>query len=77
MDASVASASTTMAAAAKQRILSTLQAACDQSIQGFEKAYRITFFAAIGALILGAFLPGWPRKWGGRGSMQGPMPAAD
>jgi DHA2 family multidrug resistance protein len=76
VDASVASASTAMAAAAKQRILSTLKAACDQSIQGFEKAYRITFFAAVGALILGAFLPGWPRKWGGRGSMQG-MPAAD
>lgn len=77
VDASVASASTAMAAAAKTRILSTLKAACDQSIQGFEKAYRVTFFASIGALILGAFLPGWPRKWGGRGSMQGPMPAAD
>ena len=74
--ASLASLSTATAAAAKTKILSTLQLACDQSIQGFENAYRITFFAAIGALILGAFLPGWPRKWGGRGSPAS-MSAAD
>jgi len=66
----------TAAAAAKTRILSTLQTACAQSIRGFENAYRITFFAAIGALILGALLPGWPGKWSGRGS-PGSMPAAD
>ncbi len=48
--------------------------ACDVSMSGFEKAYRFTFFASIGALIVGAFLPGWPGKWGGRGSMQAPMP---
>jgi len=75
-DASLASLSASAAAAAKTKILSTLKLACDQSIQGFENAYRITFFAAIGALILGAFLPGWPRKWGGRGSAA-PVPAAD
>jgi EmrB/QacA subfamily drug resistance transporter len=74
--ASFASLSGPMAEAAKAKILSTLRTACDQSIQGFENAYRITFFAAIGALILGALLPGWPRKWGGRGSAA-PMPAAD
>jgi DHA2 family multidrug resistance protein len=76
VDTSLASLSSTAAAAARMKILSTLKLACDQSIQGFENAYRITFFAAIGALILGAFLPGWPRKWGGRGS-PAPMPAAD
>jgi hypothetical protein len=65
-----------MVGAAKAQILSTLKSACAQSIQGFENAYRITFFAAIGALILGAFLPGWPRKWGGRGS-PAPIPVAD
>ena len=75
-DASFVSLSTAAAAAARTKILSTLQLACDQSIQGFENAYRITFFAAIVALILGAFLPGWPRKWGGRGSPAS-MPAAD
>jgi MFS transporter len=77
VDASLASLSAATAAAAKAKILSTLQVACAQSIKGFETAYRLTFFASIGALILGAFLPGWPGKWGGRGSMQEPMPAAD
>jgi DHA2 family multidrug resistance protein len=76
VDASLASLSASMASAAKARILSTLQTACTQSIKGFENAYRITFFASISALILGAFLPGWPGKWGGRGS-PAPMPAAD
>ena len=73
---SLASLSGPAAAAAKAKILSTLQVACNQSIQGFENAYRITFFAAIGALLLGAFLPGWPRKWGGRGS-PATIPAAE
>ncbi|HSJ88003.1 MAG TPA: DHA2 family efflux MFS transporter permease subunit [Anaerolineales bacterium] len=72
--AQLASLSGPVADAAKTKIISTLQVACDQSIQGFEKAYRLTFFAAIGALIIGAFLPGWPGKWGGRGSMQTPAP---
>jgi DHA2 family multidrug resistance protein len=56
--------------AAKAKILSTLQLACDQSMQGFDAAYKLTFFASIAALILAAFLPGWPGKWGGRGSTQ-------
>ena len=59
---------------AKAKILSTLNLVCDSSIQGFENAYNLTFYAAIGALIVGAFLPGWPQKWGGRGSMQAPAP---
>ena len=60
--------------AAKAQILSGLQDACEASMHGFENAYRLTFFAAVGALIVGAFLPGWPGKWGGRGSMQTPAP---
>jgi len=35
-------------------------------VAGFEKAYTLTFFAAILALLLGLMLPGWPRKWAGR-----------
>jgi len=50
---------------------------CDASMQGFEHAYRLTFFASIGALIIGAFLPGWPGKWSGRGSMQAAIPGGD
>ena len=59
--------------AAKAKILSTLQLACDQSMQGFDAAYQLTFYASIAALIMAAFLPGWPGKWGGRGSTPIPM----
>ena len=62
-----------MADAAKSKILAGLKIACDESMLGFEAAYRITFFASIGALILAVFLPGWPGKWGGRGSTQTPV----
>jgi hypothetical protein len=58
-------------------MLAALNQACDQSMQGFEAAYRITFYASIGALILAFFLPGWPGKWGGRGSIQGQAPPGD
>lgn len=74
LDASLASLPAATVAAAKAKILSTLQLACDESMNGFENAYRLTFFASIGALILGAFLPGWPAKWGGRGSTQPAAP---
>jgi len=75
VDSTLASLSAAQAGAAKAKILSTLKLACDSSIQGFENAYNLTFFAAIGALIIGAFLPGWPGKWGGRGSMQSSAPS--
>jgi hypothetical protein len=51
-----------------------IKQACDSSMRGFENAYRLTFFASVLALIVGAFLPGWPGKWGGRGSTQGAVP---
>jgi EmrB/QacA subfamily drug resistance transporter len=43
-----------------------LDTACTESIAGFERAYRLTFEAALIALLLGALLPGWPGKWAGR-----------
>jgi len=73
--ASLASMSASAAEAVKAKILSGLKLACDQSMQGFEAAYLITFYASIGALILALFIPGWPGKWEGRGSTQGPPPA--
>jgi DHA2 family multidrug resistance protein len=63
-----------MSADVKAKIVAGLQTVCDQSMQGFENAYRLTFYASIGALFLALFLPGWPGKWGGRGSTQGPPP---
>ena len=74
VNASLASLPAPTVAAAKNKILSALEGACDASMNGFENAYRLTFFAAIAALIIGAFLPGWPGKWGGRGSTQAPAP---
>ena len=75
--ASLASLPQSAFEAAKTKILSMLQLACDQSIQGFDAAYQLTFYASIAALIMAAFLPGWPGKWGGRGSTQVPMTVAD
>ncbi len=71
--ASLSSMPTASAAAAKAKIREGLNLACDQTMQGFEAAYRITFYAAIGAMVLATFLPGWPGKWEGRGSTQTPM----
>jgi DHA2 family multidrug resistance protein len=63
-------------AAAKQQILAGLNEACQENIQGFELVYRFTFFASVAALIIGAFLPGWPGKWAGRAAMRSQsMPA--
>jgi len=55
---------------AKGKIIATLQEVCHQSMKGFETAYLVTFFASIGALLLSAFLPGWPGKWSGRDGVQ-------
>ena len=75
--ASLANLPAATALQAKVQILSNLKAACDQTMQGFEAAYRITFYASVGALLLAAFLPGWPGKWAGRGTMQAPTVVAD
>jgi DHA2 family multidrug resistance protein len=48
--------------------ISLLREACAQSIAGFERAYTLTFYFALAALLLGATLPGWPLRWSGRRS---------
>ena len=48
--------------------------ACQENIAGFEHAYRITFFAAIIAFLIGLLLPGWPFKWAGRRAADAPTP---
>src|SRR5258708_929452 len=60
----------------KAKIVSAMELACSQSMRGFDAAYLVTFYASIGALILAAFLPGWPGKWAGRSSPQQPTPGA-
>jgi EmrB/QacA subfamily drug resistance transporter len=51
-----------------------LSEACSENISGFEQAYRITFFAAILAFLIGLLLPGWPFKWDGRRAADLPKP---
>jgi DHA2 family multidrug resistance protein len=43
-----------------------LKEACQENVVGFERSYRVTFYAALLAVLLGAFLPGWPFNWQGR-----------
>ncbi|MEZ4616059.1 MAG: hypothetical protein R2867_11240 [Caldilineaceae bacterium] len=44
---------------------------CQGYIVGFGRAYQWTFYAALLALLLGAFLPGWPFHWEGRENVAG------
>jgi hypothetical protein len=51
----------------------TLDQACSENVAGFERAYTVTFYAAMVALALGLMLPGWPAKWSGRRSVESPV----
>jgi EmrB/QacA subfamily drug resistance transporter len=56
------------------QVMPLLGQACRENITGFEHAYRITFFAAILAFLIGLLLPGWPFKWAGRRAADSPQP---
>jgi len=56
-------------ATAAAQVRPQIQQACNENLIGFERAYQVTFYAAIAALLLGALLPGWPFKWAGRAQM--------
>jgi EmrB/QacA subfamily drug resistance transporter len=43
-----------------------VQQACQEYITGFNRAYKVSFYAAFVALLLSLALPGWPLKWAGR-----------
>jgi DHA2 family multidrug resistance protein len=58
-------------------VMQLLGEACRENIAGFERTYRITFFAAIVSLGLGLMLPGWPFKWAGRRAADAPSPIGD
>jgi DHA2 family multidrug resistance protein len=59
-----------------QQLAALLQEACQQSIKGYENAYKLTFYFALLAMALGALLPGWPFKWEGRTSRAEPSEAS-
>ncbi len=67
-EATLVSLTPAAAATTKAQILAIMKTTCEESMLGFEAAYRLTFYASVGALLIVAFLPGWPGKWGGRGS---------
>jgi DHA2 family multidrug resistance protein len=49
-----------------QQAKATVAQFCSEYIYGLENAYKLTFYIAIIAAVLGAFLPGWPLRWSGR-----------
>jgi len=61
---------------AKRQIQQSIQQACAENLIGFERAYQLTFYLTMVAIIIGAFLPGWPFAWAGRGAADAPAPIA-
>jgi DHA2 family multidrug resistance protein len=53
--------------AAQSQVRAGIQQACSEYVAGFEATYKLTFYFALIAMVIGAFLPGWPLKWAGRG----------
>ena len=51
---------------ARAQALQGVQQACRENLIGFERAYRLTFYVALAAVVIGLFMPGWPRAWAGR-----------
>ena len=57
---------------ATAQVRAGVQQACGEYLLGFERAYHFTFYAALLAVLVGAFLPGWPLRWAGRGALGTP-----
>jgi DHA2 family multidrug resistance protein len=63
--------------AARPQVRPVIQQACGEYLNGFEAAYKLTFYVALVAIVIGLFMPGWPRAWAGRGAVgEAPAPAA-
>jgi MFS family permease len=64
-------------AAARPQVRPVIQQACGEYLNGFESAYKLTFYVALVAIVIGLFMPGWPRAWAGRTAAgEAPAPAA-
>ena len=55
-------------AATQADMQASIALACRENLLGFEHAYKLTFYFAMLAFVLGIFLPGWPLPWAGRGA---------
>jgi EmrB/QacA subfamily drug resistance transporter len=62
-------------AVARPQAQQQIQTACHEYLDGFDRTYHVTFYFALLAILVGAFMPGWPFKWAGRGVVEGPVPA--
>lgn len=51
---------------ARAQALAGIQQACQENLVGFERTYRLTFYVALVAIVIGLFMPGWPFAWAGR-----------
>jgi DHA2 family multidrug resistance protein len=50
--------------------------ACGEYLSGFDLAYKLTFYVALAAIVIGLFMPGWPFGWAGRtAAADAPAPA--
>jgi DHA2 family multidrug resistance protein len=61
--------------AVQPQVQQQIPAACREYLGGFDRTYRLTFYFALLAIVIGAFMPGWPFRWAGRGVVEGPAPA--
>ena len=63
--------------AARAQALQGVQQACRENLVGFERAYTLTFYVSLLAVVIGLFMPGWPRAWAGRTAAgDAPAPSA-
>ena len=62
-------------AAVRPQAQQQIQTACREYLNGFDRTYRLTFYFALLAIVIGAFMPGWPFRWAGRGVVEGPVSA--
>ena len=52
--------------AARPQAQQQIQRACGEYLLGFENTYKLTFYVALVAIVIGLFMPGWPFAWAGR-----------
>jgi DHA2 family multidrug resistance protein len=62
-------------AQARTEIIGGIETACAENLVGFERTYQVTFYAALLALTISLFLPGWPGAWAGRSTLQRSQPS--
>jgi len=61
-------------AAVRPQVQQQIKQACGEYLLGFENTYKLTFYVALVAVVIGLFMPGWPAAWAGR-TASGEVPA--